>query len=340
MKKYVRKIIKELEPYKVVEEEYRIKLDANEGIEWLDGLNRYPNDSADEVKNKISEWINKSINEIIMGNGSSELIEMVLKTFLEPNEAVVGFSPSFSMYEIFTKIYNGKYVAFELDNTFKLCIDGFIEFINRIKPKIVLISNPNNPTGIGIALTNIIQIVEQSDAIIVVDEAYIEFGGESSIEYINKYNNLIILRTFSKAMGLAGIRLGYMVANEELISYVKRIKSPYNVNKMTQEIGINALLNLEVIEKNIELIKNERSWLFQQLEELKLNPIISESNFILFKSNICDDLYEFLKKEGILIRKFSDRLEGYCRITVGTKEENREIINKIRSVYYENSNYK
>jgi len=328
MEKYVRDKIKELKSYQVNKVPYTIKLDANEGIDWNEGLNRYPDDSAEELIGKLGKWLNKPTEQLVIGNGSSELIELTLKTFLDPDECVVSLDPTFSMYQVFTTIYNGRYAGFKLNDDFEFDTDEFIKFIEEEKPKIVLLSNPNNPTGKSIPYSEIIKIVKTSDAIVVLDEAYIEFGGESLIDVIDQYDNLIILRTFSKAFGLAGIRLGYMVSNESVIGYIKRVKSPYNVNQVTQANGIKALDNMPQIKRNIALIKEERSWLYQELLKLDILPVDSTANFILFKYE--KPVAKYLLDEGIQIRKFSGKLDNYYRITVGTKEENQVVIQKLK----------
>jgi histidinol-phosphate aminotransferase len=328
MEKYVRKAIRELTSYEVHKWDYHIKLDANESIEWLEGLNRYPDDTSEAVISAIAQWRSVKKEQLLVGNGSSELIELTMKTFLSPGESVVTFEPTFSMYKIFTKLYSGKYAAMKMDSEFNLDVDRFIEFIYEEHAKLVIISNPNNPTGKVIPLEDIKKIAEQSDAIIILDEAYIEFGGESAIKLIEDYDNLIVLRTFSKAMGLAGIRFGYMIANEEAIGYIRRVKSPYNVNTVTQNTALKAFDNLEQIEENVELVKTERAWLFDQLETMNMSPVSSKANFILFKCT--EDLYKKLRDSGILIRVFGGELTGYCRITVGTPAENRTTIGMMK----------
>ncbi|MCD6436194.1 MAG: aminotransferase class I/II-fold pyridoxal phosphate-dependent enzyme, partial [Clostridiales bacterium] len=179
MKKYVRKSILNLKAYEVNNIEYSIKLDANEGIDSNDGLNRYPDNQAMKLVEVLSDVAKKKESELIVGNGSSELIELVLKTFLEPEEYVVSIDPTFSMYKIFTTIYNGKYEGYKLNGNRYFDIEGFIEVINKTKAKIVILCNPNNPTGTFIQKELIEKVLVQSDAIVIVDEAYIEFSSGS-----------------------------------------------------------------------------------------------------------------------------------------------------------------
>ena len=328
MKQNVRKVVRDLKPYVVNKLDYRVKLDANEGINWLEDLNRYPDDSSEALIEKLSEWLNKSPDQLIVGNGSSELIELVLKTFLDPGEVVASFEPTFSMYRIFTLLYNGRYEGYELNEDFELDVNGFIGFIKEKKAKIVLVTNPNNPTGRSIPIESVLKIVENSDAIVVLDEAYVEFGGDSAIDYVEKYDNLVVLRTFSKAIALAGIRLGYLVAGEELTGYVKRVRSPYNLNALSQEMGLKAFDQFDQIAENVETIREERSKLEKALGEMGLEPVPSDANFIMFK---CEkDIWDTLVSDGVLIRQFGKDLSGYYRVTVGTESENKIAIESLR----------
>jgi histidinol-phosphate aminotransferase len=333
MRKYVRKAVVDLKSYKVNNDKYLIKLDANEGINWFEGLNRYPDNDALELIKSLSNVIGKDESKLIVGNGSSELIELTLKTFLEANEYVVSIGPTFSMYSVFTTIYNGKYEEYKLSDNRYLNVEKFIEFINRKKAKIVMICNPNNPTGTLIKKDVIEKIIKESNAIVVVDEAYVEFASGDVIDLVDEYNNLIVLRTFSKAYSLAGIRLGYLVADEEIINYIKKVKPPYNVNALSQEIGLKALSNDEIINENIKLIKEERDRVFESLNNFKLDPIPSFANFILFKGD--NKLNDYLKLFNIILRKFEGDLNGYMRMSIGTKEENDRVLEKMRGFYYE-----
>ena len=327
MKKYVRREIKDLKAYEVINRDYRLKLDANEGIDWLDGLNRYPLDKCDKLREKLGEMLGKTTDEILIGNGSSELIELMMKTYLEAGEKVVSFSPSFSMYKIFTIIHKGIYADYPLDNMEKLNVEGFIDFAKKENAKLVIISNPNNPTGSVISRGDINKILKSLDAMVILDEAYIEFSDYPKFDNNEDLKNLVILRTFSKAFGLAGIRLGYMIANKESIGYINRIRSPYNVNALTQEIGLKALENDSIIRDNIERVKRERKRMSNFLEENDIRPFKSGANFLFFKTskNIFDALWE----KHILIRRFAGELEGFYRLTIGSPEENDLVIKTI-----------
>lgn len=320
MLKYLREDIKKLKAYKVNKIDYQIKLDANEGIAWLNGYNRYPDDSCSELREKLAKNLGMKREEILMGNGSSELIELVMKAYLEAEELVISISPTFSMYKIFTIIHKGNYEEYPLKDMTSLDVEGFIEFVESKKPKIVILSNPNNPTGTLIPKEDIIKIAQACDCMIVLDEAYVEFAEEETLEEVRQYKNLIVLRTFSKALGLAGIRLGYMIADAEIIDYINRVRSPYNVNSLTQATGLRALENEEELTGNVRLIKEERERVRTRLEEMGYIPLPSQGNFLFFKGE--EGLYAALVEKKVLIRAYGGGLKGYYRLTIGTPEEN------------------
>lgn len=330
MEKYSRKEIKELNSYEVISEKSRVKLDANEGIDWMDGMNRYPVDRSDKLRGKLAEKLGKSPDELVLGNGSSELIELMMKAYLESGETVVSFSPTFSMYKTFTIIHKGKYENYPLENMKRLNREGFINFVKEKRAKLVILCNPNNPTGTLIPKEDILKIIKSVDAMVILDEAYIEFADDRIEDDLSEFKNLVVLRTFSKAIGLAGIRLGYMIADKETIGCINRVKSPYNVNSLTQEMGLKALENDAIINKNIEIIKKERERVKKILEENGLNPLSSGGNFLFLKAPKI--IFDALWDNFVLIRKFDGELEGYYRITIGTPEENNIVIKIIEGV--------
>lgn len=335
MYKYLRDDIKKLESYKVNEIEYQIKVDANEGLPWINDYNRYPNDRSDKLRMKLASDLNKSPDEILIGNGSSELIELVMKAYLDAGETVMSISPTFSMYKIFTIIHKGKYEDYPLTNMEYLDTKGFIDSINHIKPKLVIISNPNNPTGTMIPYEDILEITNRLDGMMVLDEAYIDFSSVPLKDDTREVKNLIVLRTFSKAMSLAGIRLGYMIANEEVIEYINRVRSPYNVNSLTQEIALKALESKGLFLENIENIKNERERMKIELEKKGFSPLSSQGNFLFFQAR--KGFGRKLQEKGILIRGYSKDLEGYFRLTIGSREENNMVLKAIEEVQNERS---
>ncbi|NLL81723.1 MAG: histidinol-phosphate transaminase [Tissierellia bacterium] len=333
MFKYLRQDIRNLKSYVVNEDDYEIKLDANEGIDWIGGKNRYPNDTCSELRRRLAKKLDKNPNEFLFGNGSSELIELVMKAYLEYGEKVLAISPAFSMYRLYTIINKGLYKEYPLDNLMDLNVDGFINFIRQEKPKIIILCNPNNPTGTIINRQDILRIVKASDCMVILDEAYIEFSDLEIEDDTREYKNLIVLRTFSKAYGLAAIRLGYMIGDCETIEYINRVRSPYNINAMTQEIALRALEEDNLLEDNINMIKSQRERVRKGLEDLGLETFPSQANFIFFKGykNLASDL----AKKKILIRDYGGDLEGYFRLTIASPDENGKALKAIKEVLNE-----
>ncbi len=325
MYKYLRDEIQELKNYDVNQVECRIKLDANEGIDWMEGLNRYPDDYCTILREMLATKLGVDNDELVFGNGSSELIEQVMRAYLDHDELVLSFSPTFAMYKIYTIINKGRYIDYPLENFQDLDVDGFIEFIHEQKPKIVLLCNPNNPTGSLIKEEDINKIVEACDCMVILDEAYVEFAYENPPINIDKYKNLIILRTFSKAYSVAGIRLGYMIADKEIIGYINRVRSPYNVSTLSYKYGIKALENEKLAMKNTQLIVSERDRMETEMSNMGLKPVPSSANFIFFTGP--DGLADSMLKDGVLIRAFGPEI---YRITVSTPEENNEAIRAMR----------
>jgi histidinol-phosphate aminotransferase len=334
MYKYLREEIKNLKAYDVKEREYRVKLDANEGIEWLEGLNRYPVDRSDRLRDLLAQRLNKDPDELLVGNGSSELIELAMKAYLEAGETVVSISPTFSMYRIFTIIHKGRYVDYPLQDMERLDVEGFIEFVEQSGAKLVIISNPNNPTGTLFPREDIMRIVKAVHAMVVLDEAYIEFSDLPLVDETRDNLNLVVLRTFSKAMALAGIRLGYMIGNREIIDYINRVRSPYNVNVLSQELGIKALTS-DQSRASIGMVRSERERMKRELEKRGFKPFESHTNFLFFPAK--EGLDAALAKRGIMIRGFGGELEGYFRVTIGIPEENDAVLEAIEEVQNERS---
>ena len=360
--KWLRSDIRDLKEYKANNSPYKLKLDANEGenlffeklsnidMSFLNDINRYPDSSAEKLREEIGEYIGADKDNIIAGNGSSEMIELVMKTFIEKGDKILSFTPTFSMYEIFSKIYGANFIGTEGQvhcpktgtvylspcPSFTRDIDILIEKVEEENPKMILLCNPNNPTGDLISKENIEKLLKSTNSLVVVDEAYIEFAEGSMVGEVHNYENLIVLRTLSKALGLAGIRLGYMLANKDIISWVNKIKSPYNLNALSQAFGIRALENKTLIDDYIKKVKAEREKLYKELIESGVKAYPSHTNFILFYLDI-PDLSGKLQNRGILIRSFSGDLEGYYRVTVGDSHENDEFIKSLKEILdYEN----
>ncbi len=341
----IRNNIKSLEEYKPNSMPYRIKLDANEeknilfqdinskGIRFSKefDINLYPDSDASLLRTEIGRYLNINPDNIVAGNGSSEMIELVMKTFIDKDDIILSFIPTFSMYSIFSKIYSAKFVGVESNEDFSADMDVLISIAKEIKPKVIFLCNPNNPIGYLTDKNEIKKLLDNVYSIVVVDEAYMEFASNSMVEEICRYKNLIVLRTLSKAFGLAAIRLGYMAACEDIINVIKKVKSPYNLNTISQYIGIEALKNKDKMLKYVEEVKIERGYLYDELIQLPLKVYKSHANFIFFQSNVVG-INKKLEKEGILIRSFSEDLEGFYRVTVGNRWENEEFLKYLKEI--------
>jgi histidinol-phosphate aminotransferase len=331
-----------MKPYLPNPFQARVKLDANETKNYLfkEGyltkeleLSLYPDPNAISLKTKLSSHLKVDTNQIEIGNGSSELIDLIIKTFVEQGEKILGFEPSFSMYQIYSKTNGANYIAVPSEQDLSVEIDLMISYANEFKPKLIFLCSPNNPTGYLIPEDEIIRLLLSVECLVVLDEAYIEFSDTSLslIRKINEYPNLMILRTFSKAYGLAGIRLGYMVSNKEFILNVNQVSAPYRVNQISQKMGELALSKLEEVNLFIQEMMNERKRVMNSMINFKIKVYPSQGNFIFFYSNV-SKLFEKLIDHGVLIRAWNGNLKGYYRVTIGQKEENNAFLNALKEI--------
>ncbi len=337
----IKESLKDIVPYKVTDKPYDIKLDANEGCNYmlnsrlnLNNLNpqRYPDSDAKELRENMAEYYGCKMENILVGNGSSDLLLTTINAFCKNKEKVMTFDPSFSMYGIYCKLSNIKHTTIKSKDNYSFSLENIINKYLIEKPKILLICNPNNPTGSYIKKSDIIKILEKvEDTIVIMDEAYIEFGGESTVDLINEYENLIIMRTLSKAFGLAGLRIGALISNENMVENLWKVKLPYNLNSASQLLANQAFQNIEIINNHIELIIEERSRLIKKLEDMDFKVYPSMTNFIMIESNI-KDLASKLENKKVLIRDFNKDIKNHYRITVGSREDNNYLIKILKEV--------
>lgn len=323
----VKKNIEALKPYEVMMEEDMIKLDANESGYQMSQvielpLNRYPDDRALDLKKALAAYLAVNSKELIIGNGSSEMIELLFRTYLEKGEQVLGFSKSFSMYKIFAQIYEADYIGIE--NDYVMDMDVLIEAVVASNPKMVMLCNPNNPTGYLIKKQDIERLLKVYSGLVVVDEAYIEFTEGSMLNRLGDYQNLVILRTFSKAWGLAGARVGYMIASEQIVNAVLKVKPPYNLNMLSQQAALNALKQREKMKQYVQKTIALREKVYDGLIDLNMKAYKSSANFIYFEAD--ENLGDQLKIDGILIRSFGG---GKYRVTIGTEDEINAFLNAL-----------
>lgn len=352
LNKIVRENIKNLVPYSSARDEYKGKcgifLDANEnsfgsplGID-IEGqelsLNRYPDPLQLDVKEKINKIKGLPIENIFLGNGSDEAIDILFRAFCNPGkDNAITCPPTYGMYEVSANINDVEVNKVPLiEETFQLDTDAILKSINEYT-KLIFICSPNNPTGTAVALADVKKILENFNGLVVIDEAYINFASYPSfIPELLNYPNLIILQTLSKAWGMAGLRVGMAFASEAIIDIFNRVKPPYNINVVSQKMVLGALDNIAQVNDWTKAIVYERKVLVQEIKKLpfvlKIYP--SDTNFILVKTTTAKEIYNYLIKNEIVIRDRSnvELCDGCLRITVGTKQENESIL-KVLSEY-------
>lgn len=338
IKSLVRPNIRNLAAYNAKEIPSRVKLDANEspyGFDITDEIlksiktNRYPDPEAKTLKKIIAKNLRLNPENILFGNGSDELIYYLTIVFGGP---VLYPVPTFSMYGIISQALGEKRIEVPLDNEFDLDTDRILSLIKKEKPGIIFLSSPNNPTGNCFSADSILKILE-STSLVVIDEAYQPFSSEKGfLPMLNDYKNLAILRTLSK-IGFAGLRIGFMIADKEIINAVNKVRLPFNLNSISQAVAAALLKNPNTIKLHIGLITSERERLLNELWKIKgIKPYPSEANFILFKVKNSDKIYYRLLKKGVLVRNMKGVVNGCLRVTVGTRKENNIFIKALKEV--------
>lgn len=343
LNRLVRDNIKTLKPYSSARDEFkgeaRIFLDANEnslGSPLTQWYNRYPDPLQWEVKKKIAAIKATQAENILLGNGSDECIDLLIRAFCEPQlDNIIICPPTYGMYEVYANINNVTVKSIPLTPAFQLDLEAMEEAVDAAT-KMIFLCSPNNPTGNSLDRADVEMILNNFDGLVVVDEAYINFSRQRSfIGDLADYPNLVILQTFSKAWGLAALRLGMTIASPQIINILNKIKPPYNINQATQELALKALDNLESVNTMIQELVSERTLLVKELKQLPLVQQVypSDANFILVKVPDANGLYNYLVEQGIIVRNRSNVIlcEGCLRITVGTESENRELIAQIKS---------
>ena len=333
----LRNNIRDLQPYSCARDEFKgeasVYLDANENP-YNAPFNRYPDPLQLEVKEKISTIKNVASENIFLGNGSDEAIDLLYRAFCEPRvDNVVAIEPTYGMYKVSANINDIEYRKVLLDENFQFTATSILEACDA-NTKQDWLCSPNNPTGNNLNPNEIISLLKTFEGIVVVDEAYIDFAGvESFSAYLSQYPNLVVLQTLSKAWGSAAIRLGMAFASTAIIQVLNKIKYPYNVNMLTQRQALEALNNAEKVHAWVEILLDERKKLIGMLEELALVEHIypTDSNFILVKVTDADAIYNYLVNQSIIVRnRNSVKLCGGCiRITVGTPNENTILIEEL-----------
>lgn len=338
IKKLIRPNIAALAPYSCARDEFKgeasVYLDANESP-YNNGTNRYPDPLQIEVKSLLAPLKKVRPEQIFLGNGSDEAIDLVYRIFCRPGiDNVVAPAPTYGMYQVCADINDIEYRAIPLKADYQLDMEAMKQAIDE-NTKAIWLCSPNNPTGNVFAKEDLFWFLDNANAMIVVDEAYIDFSDKGTmVEMLDKYPNLIVLQTFSKAWGQAAIRLGIAMASEEVIALYNKVKYPYNVNILTQQQALKVLGNVAKKESLVKEILAQRDVLKNLLLSLscveKIYP--SDSNFLLVKVNDANGIYKYLQDKGIIVRnRHRVTLCANClRITVGTPTENAEIYNALK----------
>lgn len=321
-----------------------VKMDANENpYAWPQGMreelegsllqfNRYPDPNAGELKDAISGYSGVPADGILVGNGSDELIQMVLLTFGGEGKAVVVHPPTFGMYQAAARVTGTKALPVPLLNGLNLDVERILERAQAPEVSIIILCSPNNPTGTLFARADLLKIAAASGKIVVMDEAYAEFCGQSLVDEIANYPNLLVMRTFSKAFGLAGLRLGYLLGQAETISLINRVRQPYNVNSFSQKAGILALKYLDHYLEQIEALKRETEKIYRALTEIPVFKVYpTQSNFILFQPDDADVWHRELLERGFLVRHMGELpvLGKSLRLSPGLPEDNEAFIKAV-----------
>ena len=332
----IRKNLKTLTPYSSARDEFSgtssVFLDANENP-FDNGVNRYPDPQQWELKERLSEIKNISAKQMILGNGSDEIIDLLMRAFCQPCEDKVIFcKPSYGMYKVAAQINNLRIAELELDANFQPNVKMILR---NNDSKLLFLCSPNNPTGNLIDKKILIRLLSEFKGVIVLDEAYIDFSSDASmVTELNMYPNLVILQTLSKAWGMAGIRLGIGLASVEIIEVLNKIKPPYNVNTLTQNKAIELLSCEETYQEKIDILLVERNSILNELRGLSFVKKVfpSQANFILIRVENANKLYDFLIKGGIVIRNRTTvaLLENCLRISIGTPAENQQLLEVLK----------
>jgi histidinol-phosphate aminotransferase len=336
----VRENVLKMKPYSSARNEYQgdasIFLDANENP-FDTGYNRYPDPYQWKVKERISELKGIQKERILLGNGSDEPIDLLIRAFCDPGkDAITSITPSYGMYEVSAEVNNVEFRKVPLIVDYDLDADELLR-VAGTDSKLIFLCSPNNPTGNNLSSLQIRKVLDTFEGVVVVDEAYIDFSAAPSYtKKLDEYPNLVVLQTFSKAWGAAAVRLGMAFASEEIIALLNKIKYPYNINQLTQEYALRLLANEDKMKEQLVCILKGRTQLERQLRDIpcvkKIYP--SDANFLLVRVSDANGIYHHLVDKGIIVRNRTNvtLCEGCLRITVGTVEENRILLNELKTI--------
>ena len=334
--------IRTLVPYEPISGEFSVRLDANESfipaelnpeLLRLAAANRYPDPYCERLLKKYGEVYDVNHNLLTAGNGSDELISIIISCFLDNGKKVAALSLDFSMYYFYPKIFGKELAVFPKSGDLTVDVEKLVRWVNTNGIDCLIFSNPCNPTSLGLDKKSVVHIIENVNALVIIDEAYMEFWGglvspNSVLRDVSKYENLFVLKTFSKALGAAALRLGIAAANEKLTNALRSAKSPYNLNGLTQLFGESILADKSRLESNVERIVKSREELFTALSHFSFveNMYGSCTNFVFIKSCQSEKVYSYLQQKGIAVRFIKSESDSFLRITAGKREENGRVI--------------
>ena len=340
----IRENIRNLTPYRSARDDFNsgVLLDANENSfgstvrNSLD-LHRYPDPTQDKLREVIAEYRGVDVENLFLGVGSDEPIDLLMRIFCEPgSDSIITTPPTYGMYKVSANINNVGVKEVQLTEKFQLQTDAIKDAADETT-KLLFLCSPNNPTANDMKRTDLLKLCTTFPGIVVVDEAYIDFSKQESMAaMVQQYPNLVVLQTFSKAFGLAGIRLGVAISNPEIISYMMRVKAPYNINKLTADTALKAFGNRELLKFNIKRIREEREYVAEQLGHSdaveKVYP--SNANFLLFKIKHAKEVYQNLAKLGVIVRYRGNEplCEDCLRVTIGMPDENVTFLKALKDV--------
>lgn len=343
----LRENIKALQSYKVWRDDYLNNPEAifldncenNYGSPLGLGYERYPSSSQSELKEAIANYKNLKSNQVVIGNGSDELIDLLIRCFCEPKrDSILICEPTFGMFKVYAQINNVEVLNAPLEKESFLFNEKLI--LNTVTPntKLIFVCTPNNPTGTSILLDQLIEIAKNFKGILVVDEAYIDFSDKpSAIELLNEFKNIVVLQTFSKAWGLAALRVGVAYSNSAIIEILNKVRPPFNINSNSQKLITDALKKAEVKNENVEIILKQKIFLENELNQFSFvkKIIESDANYFLLEVTDATKLFDYLLSQHILIsnRTSLQNCHNHIRISVGTETENKKLITILKQYH-------
>ncbi|MFQ5602094.1 MAG: histidinol-phosphate transaminase [bacterium] len=348
--KNIKSSIRELTPYTLVQHEFKVKINQNESPfdlpDWLKqeilaeclqlSWNRYPSFNPNRLLERLAALLKISSEQLLVGNGSNELLQLLMTAVLNEQKKLLLVQPTFLIYQKVCSLTGAEPIRLEFAADWSFPVEAILEVIEKNKVALCIFCSPNNPTGSTLKAKDLRKILERTSGLVLVDEAYHEFSNERYLNLLPLYQNLILTRTFSKALGLAGLRVGYLIAHPAIITELRKAKLPYNLNAFSEIVAAKSLQHFDLIEINIQKIKTEKRRLVQALSDIPENTVYpSQANFFMLETPVAAKaLFDYLIKRGVWVRDISQhhpRLQNVLRITVGKKSENDRLFELIEN---------